>query len=258
MSDIICPICKSKFKTAQSLATHKRRYHPIEQNQLHQVHQNIKDTSSHDDISSDDSSATKKTQKPEEPSSEQSVAESMDDTKKETDSAPIISGTCPLKSDCPWKLNDGTGICRHPKSEIISTKRKIAQSFENKLHKKSKRRLRSKNRSSDDINVTEVLHSIKHTLDKISSTVKNINLATKAPWNFLDAFDFKRNLFPYLETCSQQNFSKSLKDVLTEKQMTFLEAAKSETSLNDLTILLNENNDLFLEILERFKDCNVK
>ena len=107
----------------------------------------------------------------------------------------------------------------------------------------------------DDHTVVGVLYSIEETLSNINSALHKQILKSKSPWNRLDAFNFKHNYFLNLEECSQHYFAKPMKDVLTEEEMTLVDAVQSEQNLKELAILLNENQELFMKLINRFEMC---
>ena len=147
------------------------------------------------------------------------------------------------------------------KTVSLPRKRKVKNPVK-PLRKKRKRSHSMRNQNSsltnvfDDHNVVGVLYSIKETLSNINSAFHKQILKSKSPWNRLDAFNFKHNYFLNLEECSQHYFAKPMKDVLTEEEMTFVDAVQSEQNLKELAILLNENQELFMKLINRFEMCN--
>jgi hypothetical protein len=257
MTDVICPTCEHKFKTKQSLATHKRRYHPL-QFKKQQQHDHI-DNPSHHDAHHD--------------TSEDNTSTSESDTENEEETKTFQHGNSGTTNEGTNDISDGINSLTSTQSEsdvsVItpkikpSRKRKSVKSWGHKKERRSS--LANKNLClesqksifDDHMNLElDVLSSIEERLKNINTTLKKIVSETKTPWSRLDVFGFKQHYFPNLEECSQHLFSKPVKDVLTETQNNFIDAVESEKSLTDLTILLNENKQLFTSILDRFTNCD--
>jgi hypothetical protein len=249
---VICPHCEGKFKTKQSLATHKRRYHPL---QLKKQQQH--DHPSHHATSEDDTSASESDTDNEEHTKTSQHDIGSSGTENEDTDDNTVDGMNSLKNIQSESASDVSVIT--PKIKP-SRKRKTMESWGHKKKNRSSLANKSlwlqtqKNVFDDHMNQElEALSSIEEKLDKINTTLRKMVSESKSPWSRLEAFEFKKHYFPNLEECSREFFSKPVKDVLTEKENIFVDAVQSEENLTDLTILLNENKHLFLGIMDRFK-----
>jgi hypothetical protein len=254
---LICPHCEGKFKTKQSLATHKRRYHPLQLKKLQQHDHPSHHATSEDDTSGSDSDTDNESEHTK--TSQHGIG--ISGTENEDTDDNTVDGMNSLKNIQSESASDDSVIT--PKIKP-SRKRKT---MESRGHKKKNRSSlankniwlqRQKNLFDDHMKLhqeLEALSSIEEKLDKINTTLRKMVSESKSPWSRLDAFQFKKHYFPNLEECSRKFFSKPVKDVLTETENNFVDAVQSEENLTDLTILLNENKHLFQGIVNRFNNC---
>ena len=258
LSDLSCSICNGKFKNKQSLATHKRRYHPDMQKQQGQQHDQL-DSSSDDGSISNENQIDQSQTSPSEPggsNENKSTTEEELTEEHETDNSKDHQ-TDPSESDVSESMHNTMS-----KTVSLPRKRKV-KNPDKPLPKKRKKSHSMRNQNTsltrtnvfDDHSVVGVLYSIEETLSNINSALHKQILKSKSPWNRLDAFNFKHNYFLNLEECSQQYFAKPMKDVLTEEEMTLVDAVQSEQNLKELAILLNENQELFMKLINRFEMC---
>ena len=106
-----------------------------------------------------------------------------------------------------------------------------------------------------DNNSTDVLQSIDGILDDIKNILNKHTSKTTTPWNRLDAFEYKHNLFPHLEECLKINYGIPMKDLMTKEELMLVEAILFEQSIEEVTVLLNENQKIFEKILNRTVKC---
>ena len=248
-----CPACRGKFKNKQSLATHKRRYHPSLRTFKKGLEHDHLDNPSHRDVHQDTSDDNPSTSD-DDPS----------DTENEGQMKTVQDGIGTANEDTDGTV-DGTDGLENTQSEsdvsVVThkikptTKRKTIKSYGHENKKQYS--FPNRNVFDDHMNLElDALASIEEKLETINTSLRKIISESKSPWSRLDAFEFKQHYFPNLEECSQHLFSKPVKNVLTETEMSFVDAVQSEQNLTDLTTLLNENQQLFLSIMERFKNCD--